>query len=117
MAAAAKGYRVIGALAVIRKNGHERYVAKGGVFGADQLDADNAKHLLGVGLIEAANIAAPEKSESSPITQADVDAALKAASEAKDTELAKAQSDLAAAVAEADQAKAELAKVQPAPKA
>ena len=58
--ATAKGYRVIGAAAVIRKDGHERYVPKGGVFAADQLDEENAKHLLGVGLIETVKVDATE---------------------------------------------------------
>lgn len=50
--AKATGYRVIGAVAVIRKNGHERYISRDGIFSAEQIDEDNAKHLLGVGLIE-----------------------------------------------------------------
>lgn len=99
MAAAAKGYRVVGAMAVIRKNGHERYVTKGGVFTADQIDEDNAKHLLSVGLIEAAKVEAQPAAKPEGFTQADVDAAVKAATEAKDAELAKAQADLAAAIA------------------
>jgi hypothetical protein len=56
MPVAKKGYRVIGAAAVIRKEGHERYVSRGGVFSADQLDEENARHLLGVGLIEAVKV-------------------------------------------------------------
>ena len=51
--AAPKAYRVKGAVAVIRKDGHERYVDRGGVFRADALDEGNAKHLLTAGLIEA----------------------------------------------------------------
>ncbi len=53
----AQAYRVIGALAVIRKDGHERYVDHGGIVSANQLDEDNAKHLLNVGLIEAFEVA------------------------------------------------------------
>ena len=48
-----KAYRVVGPVAVIRKNKHERYVNRGGIFLADALDEENAEHLLGVGLIEA----------------------------------------------------------------
>ena len=50
--AAPKAYRVKGAVAVIRKDGHERYIDRGGVFRADALDEANAKHLLTAGLIE-----------------------------------------------------------------
>lgn len=45
-------YRVIGSVAVIRKNKHERYLNRGAVFFADALDEENAAHLLRVGLIE-----------------------------------------------------------------
>jgi hypothetical protein len=45
-------YKVIGSLAVIRKDKHERYINRGGVFGADVIDEANAEHLLAVGLIE-----------------------------------------------------------------
>jgi hypothetical protein len=45
-------YRVIGSVAVIRKDKHEQYLPKHAVFGADLLDEDNAEHLLNVGLIE-----------------------------------------------------------------
>lgn len=96
--AAAKGYRVIGAAAVIRKNGHERYVPKGGVFAADQLDEENAKHLRSVGLIEPADIDAVEKPKA--LTQADVDAAVKAATEAQANELAETKAALEKATAE-----------------
>lgn len=58
-----KAYRVIGAAAVIRKDKHERYVERGGVFLADALDEENAKHLLGVGLIAPFEIA-EEKTDS-----------------------------------------------------
>lgn len=52
-AAKPKAYRVIGPVAVIRKNKHERYLNRGAVFLADAIDADNAEHLLGANLIEA----------------------------------------------------------------
>lgn len=52
-AAEAKAYRVIGAAAVVRKDKHERYLYRGAVFSADAIDADNAKHLVGLKLIEA----------------------------------------------------------------
>lgn len=63
----AKGdaYKVVGAVAVIRKDGHERYVDRGGVFGAEALDADNAEHLLGLGLIEAVEVEAPKADDPS----------------------------------------------------
>ncbi|WP_174845418.1 hypothetical protein [Cryobacterium sp. Hh11] len=51
-AAKPKAYRVKGAVAVIRKDGHERYIDRGGVFPADALDEANAEHLLAAGLIE-----------------------------------------------------------------
>lgn len=58
--------------------------------------------------------------EPTAFSQADVDAAVKAATEAKDTELAQAKKDADAARADAEKAKAELAKAQasktPAPK-
>lgn len=108
MVAAAKGYRVIGAAAVIRKDGHERYVPKGGVFAADQLDEDNAKHLLSVALIEAAKVAPAEKHAGATITQADVDAAVKAAEDAKAAELEEALAALDAKGKELEAAKAEL---------
>ena len=62
----AKRYRVIGALAVVRKDGNERYVANGGVFGADQIDEANAKHLRGVGLIEVIKEAAADPGTPEP---------------------------------------------------
>lgn len=46
-------YKVVGAAAVIRKDKHERYVDHGAIILAEALDADNAKHLVKVGLIEA----------------------------------------------------------------
>lgn len=50
--AGVKVYRVIGSLAVIRKDGHERYLERDAVFGADVIDETHAEHLLRVGLIE-----------------------------------------------------------------
>lgn len=47
-------YRVVGPLAVIRKDRHERYLDHGAVFGADIIDEANAEHLLRVGLIDVA---------------------------------------------------------------
>lgn len=47
-----KGYKVTGAVAVIRKDGNERYVYRGVTLPASAFDEDNAKHLLGAGLIE-----------------------------------------------------------------
>jgi multidrug efflux pump subunit AcrA (membrane-fusion protein) len=114
-AAAAKGYRVVGAAAVIRKNGHERYVANGATFSADQLDEDNAKHLLSVGLIEAAKVESAEK-KASTITQADVDAAVKTATEAQAAELEQAKADLEAARAELEKSKTPAAPKEPAAK-
>ena len=58
-----RGYRVTGATAVIRKDGNERYVARGGVFLATALDKANAKHLVRVGLIEPIDLPAPEPDE------------------------------------------------------
>lgn len=46
------GFKVVGPLAVIRKEKHERYVYRGGVIPVDEIDEDNAKHLQEVGLIE-----------------------------------------------------------------
>lgn len=70
----AKAYRVVGAAAVIRKDGHERYVYRNGVFAADALDEANAKHLLSLGLIEADNSANVE-------TEAEAEAAAQKAAE------------------------------------
>lgn len=57
----AKAYKVVGAAAVIRKDDNERYVYRGAVLSADAFDEENAKHLLSVGLIEAADV--PEEAE------------------------------------------------------
>lgn len=108
MATAVKGYRVIGAAAVIRKNGHERYVPKDGTFAADQLDDDNAKHLLSVGLIESVKVEAAPAVKAA-ITQADVAAAVKAATEAQATELAAAKTAAEAQAEELKQAQDALA--------
>lgn len=54
-------YRVIGPVAVIRKEKHERYVNRGGVFLADEIDETNAEHLLSVGLVEPFEL--PESDE------------------------------------------------------
>ncbi|WP_439593895.1 hypothetical protein [Microbacterium sp.] len=112
MAGTVKGYRVIGAAAVIRKNGHERYVAHDGVFTADQLDDDNAKHLLSVGLIEVIKVEAPAKTGGSTITEADVAAAVKAAEAAKDAELADGRKAVEEEAQEVAAAKAELEQAQ-----
>lgn len=58
--AGAKQYRVVGSVAVIRKDKHEWYLGRGVIFGADRIDEANAKHLLARGLIAEH---APEKVE------------------------------------------------------
>ncbi|MFI8593735.1 hypothetical protein ACIGCK_04805 [Microbacterium sp. NPDC078428] len=44
-------YEVTGAAAVVRNGKNERYVYRGDSFGADTIDATNAAHLVGIGLI------------------------------------------------------------------
>jgi hypothetical protein len=75
-----KAYRVKGAVAVIRKDSHERYIDRGGVFLADALDEANAKHLLAAGLIEVFEL--PEVVDEAK-ADADKAAADKAAAENK----------------------------------
>lgn len=58
-----KGYKVIGALAIVRKAGAERYLYQGAIFPADAIDEDNAKHLTAAGLIVAHEIAEPAEVE------------------------------------------------------
>ncbi|WP_417555597.1 hypothetical protein [Microbacterium sp.] len=84
----AKAYQVKGAAAVIRKSGHERYVDRGAIFLADALDEENAKHLLGAGLIEEVELAAESGDEAEAKAAAE-----KAAAEAK----AKAEAEAKAA--------------------
>lgn len=45
-------YEVVGAAAVIRKDGHERYLEHGAIIAADVLDEANADHLVTVGILE-----------------------------------------------------------------
>jgi hypothetical protein len=45
-------YRVIGAVAVIRKDKRERYIDRGGIVPAELIDEENAAHLVRVGLLE-----------------------------------------------------------------
>lgn len=54
----AKGYRVIGAAAVVRSGKVERYLYKGASFTADTIDEDWAEHLLKTKLIESIDLEA-----------------------------------------------------------
>lgn len=68
MPAAKKGpnaFRVVGPVAVIRKDRHERYVYRGGLFFAKDIDADNAEHLVGLGLIEPHDLPVEAEPEAS----------------------------------------------------
>jgi len=84
-AAKPKAYRVKGAVAVIRKDSHERYIDRGGVFPADALDEANAKHLLTAGLIEVFELpeVADEAKVAADAAAAEKTAADKAAADAK----------------------------------
>lgn len=76
----AGSYRVTGAVAVIRKDGHERYIDQGGVFSAEVIDEANAKHLLSVGLIES--IEAEESAETPEGDEGESDTAAEESAEA-----------------------------------
>lgn len=87
----ATAYQAVGALVVIRKGGHERYLDRGAVFGADQVDEANAEHLLSAGLI---------KPFEAPVAEAHADADAEAAAKAT----AEAEAKAAAEKAEAEKA-------------
>lgn len=53
-----KSYKIVGALAIIRKGKSERYLYRDAVFPADQIDDENAKHLLRCKLIAPVGVAA-----------------------------------------------------------
>lgn len=106
---------VTAAVAVLpTRDGREQYLYQGAVFDSDAITEAGLEHARTQGLIDDA----PEVVEEEPIeaafTQADVDAAVEAATEAKDAELAAVRKDLEAARAEvgkADASKVEASKV------
>lgn len=111
-------FRVVGPVAVVRSGKAERYVYRNGIIVADDIDEDNAKHLQDVGLIEPFELPEGAPEPEPTFSQEDVDAAVKAATEALTAELEQAKKDAADAAAERDAAKAELDKSKtPAPKA
>jgi hypothetical protein len=100
---------VTAAVAVLpTRDGREQYLYQGAVFDSEAITEKGIEHARAQGLIDDA----PEIVEEEPIeasfTQADVDAAVKAATEAKDAELADARKALE--VAQADVKKAADAK-------
>ncbi|AVL96927.1 MULTISPECIES: hypothetical protein [Microbacterium] len=83
---------VTAAVAVLpTRDGREQYLYEGAVFDSDAITEEGLEHARAQGLIGDA----PEVVEEAPVeaafTQADVDAAVKAAEDAKDAELATAR--------------------------
>lgn len=81
------GYKVIGRAAVVRHGRSERYFYRDDTFSVDAIDAENAKHLLGVKLIEPVFEADKEsaeekaKAEAEAKAKADAEAAKKKAAD------------------------------------
>jgi len=105
---------VTAAVAVLpTRDGREQYLYQGAVFDSEAITEAGLEHARAQRLIGDA----PEVEEEEPVeaafSQADVDAAVKTAVDAKDTELAAVRKELEAARAEVgktDESKAEAAK-------
>lgn len=105
---------VTAAVAVLpTRDGREQYLYQGAIFDSDAITEKGIEHARAQGLIDDA----PEIVEEEPIeaafSQADVDAAVKTATDAKDAELAAVRKELEAARAEvgkSDQGKVEVPK-------
>jgi hypothetical protein len=105
---------VTAAVAVLpTRDGREQYLYEGAVFDSDAITEAGIEHHRAQGLIDDA----PEIVEEEPIeaafSQADVDAAVKTATEAKEAELAAVRKELEAARAEvgkSDESKVETPK-------
>lgn len=85
------GYKVIAAAAVVRLNKSERYLYRGDQIQADSIDAENAKHLLGIKLIEPVFAADEESAEAKAKAEADAKAAAEAAKKKAAEDAAKTQ--------------------------
>lgn len=105
---------VTAAVAVLpTRDGREQYLYQGAIFDSDAITEKGIEHARAQGLIDDA----PEVVEEEPIeatfSQADVDAAVKTATDAKDAELAAVRKELEAARAEvgkSDESKVEAPK-------
>jgi hypothetical protein len=93
-------------------DGREQYLYKGAVVESEAFTEKGVEHARAQGLVDDAPEVVEDEEPEAPLTQADVDAAVKAATDAQAAELAQAKKDADAAKAEAEKAKAELAKAQ-----
>lgn len=106
---------VTGAVAVLpTRDGREQYFYQGTVFDPEAITEAGIEHARAQGLIGDAPEIVEEEPIEAALTQADVDAAVKAATDAKDAELAAIRKNLEAArteVGKADASKVETPKV------
>ncbi|KKX97737.1 hypothetical protein [Microbacterium sp. Ag1] len=98
---------VTAAVAVLpTRDGREQYLYEGAVFDPEAITEAGIEHARAQGLIGDAPEVVEEEPVEAALTQADVDAAVKAATDAKDVELAAVRKDLEAARAEVGKADA-----------